>query len=350
MKTAFFLSMIALSLSFGGCQKAPSQSQAKKEVNLAIWSNYVTPDMLAKFTQETGYEVVVSNYSSNEELLAKIQAGAAGIDVAVPSDYMVFAMTQMGLLQPLDQAKIPNAKELDSKLMKKEFDSENKFSLPFDWGTTGIALQRDLFTGSIKGWKELFASKELAGKFTLLDDVRESFGAALKANGLSLNSTDSNDIKKAQATLESVRKNVKAFTSETLAGLSAGEMSAAHAYSSDALQARARTKGKIDYVIPEEGCTWWIDTLVMPKGAQNVEGAYALINFLLSAQIGAERTQKIFAAPSNTKSIALLPADLQQNSGLFPSEAQLSKCEMMKDLGESLAAYDRAWTMVKVSK
>jgi len=350
MKTSFFLSLIALSLTIAGCQKSTQEGQAKKEVNLAIWSNYVTEDMLARFTAQTGYKVMISNYSSNEELLAKLQAGAGGIDVAVPSDYMVFAMIQMGLLQPLNHAQIPNVADLDKKLLAKGFDPENKFSLPFDWGTTGIAVHRDLFKGEVKGWKDLFASTELSGKFTLLDDVRETFGAALKSNGLSLNATDSNEIKKAQGTLESIRKNVKAFTSETLAGLSAGEMAAAHAYSSDALQARKHTNGKVDYLIPQEGCTWWIDTFVIPKGAQNVEGAYALINFLLGAEIGAERTQKIFAAPANLKSIALLPADLQKNTGLFPTESQLATCETMKDIGESLAAYDRAWTMVKVSK
>jgi len=350
MKKSYFLFIAVTLISLTGCKKSPTEGQAKKEVNLAIWSNYVTDEMLAQFTQETGFKVIVSNYSSNEELLAKLQAGASGIDVAVPSDYMVFAMIQMGLLQPLNRAEIANAADLDPKLLGKEFDPENKFSLPFDWGTTGIALQRKLFKGNVKGWNELFSSQELKGKFTLLDDVREAFGAALKANGLSLNATDETQIKKAQATLESIRKSVKAFTSETLAGLSAGEMAAAHAYSSDALQARKKTGGQVDFLIPEEGCTWWIDTLVMPKTAQNPEGAYALINFLLSASIGAERTQKIFVAPANIKSAELLPEDLQKNMGLFPSEAQLAKCEMMKDLGESLAAYDRAWTMVKVSK
>src|SRR5262249_5007931 len=141
--------------SSGGESAAPAGNRV---VNLAIWSNYVSPEMLAEFEKSSGIKVRISNYSSNEELLAKLQAGASGYDVAVPSDYMVFAMVKLGLLEPLDYAQLGNSKSLDAKFMKKAFDPENKFSVPYDWGTTGIAVNRDLYKGELKSWKQLFSN------------------------------------------------------------------------------------------------------------------------------------------------------------------------------------------------
>lgn len=345
---SYLIVSVGLVLTAVGCQKKSSQS-GSKVVNLAIWSNYVTPEMIQRFEKNSGLTVQISNYSSNEELLAKLKAGASGVDVAVPSDYMVFAMAQMQMLEKLDQSKLPVVADLNPEFMKKEFDPQNAVSLPLDWGTTGIAVNKKLYSGTVKGWKDLFSKKELGGKFTLLDDVRESLGAALKSNGHSLNATNIEQVKGAQKTLESVRKSVKAFTSETLVGLINGEMAVAHAYQCDALQAKAKTGGQIQYIIPEEGCTQWIDNVVIPKGAQNIEGAYALINFLLSAEISAERTKNIFVGPTNLKAVALLPEAIQKDEQLFLKPAQLAKCEMIHDIGESLVAWDQAWTALKAS-
>src|SRR5690606_927897 len=116
-----------------------------------------------------------------------LQAGASGYDVAVPSDYMVFAMSKLGLLEQLDYAQLSNTKTLDPKFLKKAFDPTNAYSVPYNWGTTGIAVNRELYKGELRGWKDLFEKPELAGKFTLLDDTREVLGAAMKALGFPLN-------------------------------------------------------------------------------------------------------------------------------------------------------------------
>jgi spermidine/putrescine transport system substrate-binding protein len=245
---------------------------------------------------------------------------------------------------------LPNAKSLDPRYLKRPFDAENKFSLPYDWGTTGIAVNRDLYKGEIKGWKDLFNKADLAGKFSLLDDPREVIGAALKAQCLSLNTKSADDLKKAKELLLKVRPHVKAFTSEALMPLVNGETAVAHAYSSDALQARKKTGGKIEYILPEEGGTLWIDNLVIPKGAQNVEGAHALINFLLEPETNAKTVNAIFVATANKATLPLLPQDLQTNRMLFPTDAQLAKSEMIQDLGEALEQWDRLWTEVKTQQ
>ncbi len=336
-----FLSVAACTGTGTGPGSAP------KTVNLAIWSNYVAPETLELFKKETGITVAVTNYSSNEELLAKLQAGATGYDVAVPSDYMVFAMAKLGLLTELDPAKIPNAKSLDPRYLKREYDATNRYSLPYDWGTTGIAVNRELYKGPIKGWKDLLTRPELAGKFSLLDDPRETIGAAMKALGFSLNSSNPAELAKAKALLLAAKKRVKAFTSETLAGLTSGEFAVSHAYSSDALQARRATKGKVEFVIPEEGGTVWIDNLVIPKGAKNVEEAHRLVNFLLNPEITLKTVTAILVAPANQEAAKLLSADLKADAMLFPSEKTLSRSELLKDLGEGSSLYDRLWTEIK---
>lgn len=337
---------------FSGCTKKSETQQSEAVtgstlVNLAIWSNYVSPELLADFQKKTGIQVQVANYSSNEELLAKLQAGAAGYDVAVPSDYMVYAMIKLGLIRELDYSQLPNFKSIETKFLKKPYDPTNKFSVPYDWGTTGIAVNRTLYKGEIKGWKSLFSNPELAGKFTLLDDVRETIGAALKAQGFSLNSKNPAELAKAKALLLQNRAKVKAFTSEPLMPLVNGETPVAHAYMSDALQARKQTGGKIEYIIPEEGGTLWVDNLVIPNGALHLKEAHAFINFLLEAKSNVSTVMSVFVAPANREAFALLPKDFQTNTMLFPSDAALAKCEMIQDLGETLAQWDRVWTEIK---
>ena len=355
MSWAWAISAILLLAAGSGCTKkaaetTSSQSDAtggSKVVNLAIWSNYIKPEVLTEFEKRTGIKVQVSNYSSNEELLAKLQAGASGYDVVVPSDYMVFAMSKLGLLKELDFTQLPNFKTIDPKFLKKQFDPTNKYSVPYDWGTTGIAINRSLYKGKITGWKDLFNNADLAGKVTLLDDVRETVGAALKAQGLSLNSKNPADLAKAKDLLFKIRPRVKAFTSEPMMPLVNGETAVAHAYMSDALQARRQTGGKIEYIIPEEGATLWVDNLVVPTGSQNTKAAHALMNFLMEPQIAVQTTLAVLVAPTNKDAYALLPDDLRNNTVLFPSGPVVQKLEMLEDLGESLAQWDRIWTEVK---
>ena len=354
---SFCMAVSGLVLSFIACTPKQSGSGAQQAttgvsarvVNLAIWSNYISPEQLADFKAKTGIRVQVSNYSSNEELLAKLQAGASGYDVVVPSDYMVFAMSKLALLRELDYSQLPNAKSLDSKFLKKSFDPENKYSVPYDWGTTGIAVNRTLYPGVIKSWKDLFEKEDLAGKFSLLDDAREVLGAALRVFGYSVNSKDPEHWEKAKQLLMKARRRVKSFTSEPLMSLVNGEVAVAQIFMSDALQARKLTDGKVEYLVPEEGGTLWIDNLVVPASAKNIKEAHEFMNFLLEARTNAATVTSIFVGPANKGTFALLPKEFQNNSILFPPPSVLSKSEMMEDLGDFLPKVDRVWTEVKAN-
>lgn len=341
--------MVGLALCglLAGCTKKSAEVSEAKEVNLSIWGNYLSPELQAQFEKETGIKINISNYSSNEELLAKVQMGSSGIDVAVPSDYMVEVMSKMNLLEPLKQDQITNKTLIDPQFLKQNYDPENKFSLPYIWTTAGIAVNRDLYKGPIKSWKDLLENPELKGKFALLDDVRETLGAALKMNGFSVNSTNPEEINKAKATLLKAKKNVKMFASDTIDILNNKEVAAAQTYSSDALQAADKAPGKIEYIIPAEGGTFAIDNLVIIKGAKHPEAAHKLINFLLSEQAETNRVKTILGGPVLKNTKASLPKELQNNRALFPEESTLKKLERIQDQGEKNKLFEDSWTEIK---
>ena len=343
------IGLLAACAGLPSCTKKEGAGNAERYVNLAVWSNYVIPETLAKFTQQTGIKIRVSNFSSNEELLAKLQAGASGFDVIVPSDYMVFTMSKLGLLAPLDHAKIPNERSIYPKYLKKKYDPDNKYSLPLDWGTTGIALNRDLFQGKLTGWKGLFNNPELKGKISLLDDPRETIGAALKSLGFSLNSKNPEEIDQAKTLLISVRGRVKAFNSETKMALVNSEIAIAHAYMTDALGAR-KTNKKIEYFVPEEGGTFWVDNLAIPATSPHQSEAHELVNFLIEGQTVLTMVVNLWVAPTNQKTFELLPSEIKSDRALFQKDELLAKSEMIEDLGEALTLWDRAWTEIKARK
>lgn len=342
--TNFLVALLFFSviLTSFGCTKKDS-----KEVNLAIWGSYLSPEMMEKFSKETGIKINSSNYTSNEELLAKVQAGSGGIDVAVPSDYMVQIMIKMNLLEPIDITQIPNKDLFAQEWMNQSFDPGNKYSLPYAWSTAGIAVNRELFKGEIKDWKDVLDNPELKGKFSLLDDVREVMAVALKANGASINSTDSKDLEKAKALLLKVKPSVKMFRSDTIESLVHKEIAVAHAYSSDALVAQAETKGNIEYILPSSGGTRAMDNLVIFKNGKNKANALALLNFLSSKDTNLEFVTRAKGGPVLKTTRDLLPADLKSNKSLFPEASTLSKFESIKDLGENTKLYDDIWTSVK---
>lgn len=345
-------------LFFGGCTSregtpsSPGASAApsgERVVNLAIWSNYISKDFLEEFEKQSGVRVVISNYSSNEELLGKLQAGATGYDVAVPSDYMVFVMAKLGLLTTLDRAQISQFGEIEPGAKGGAYDPTNQFSIPYGRGVTGIAFNKEVVTEPVLSWKDLFENEKHAGKIGLLDDVRESIGSALKWKGHSINSTDPAQLAEAKSILVSAQKRIKAFSSEPVPLLLSGEVVMAQAYSSDALKARKLSAGKIDFVIPKEGTSLWVDCLVIPKGSPHQKEAHQLINFFLQARVAASRTEHFFVSPVVQGVRALLPEVLQKDPILFPPPARWKEFESVRDLEDKGTEWDRVWTEVKAS-
>lgn len=328
-----------------GCTK--KSETVPHEVNLAIWNNYISSELLERFTKETGIKVNVSTYASNDELLAKVQSGASQFDVAVPSDYMVDIMKKLELLQKLQINQIPNAKNLNDIFLKQYFDPANEYSLPYAWTTVGIAVNTELFKGKMESWKDFFENKEIAGKVSMLDDSREALAVPLKMQGASVNTTDKAEIEKATQSLLKMKKKLKLFQSEAVDLLLHNEVQVAQAYSSDALQVFMKTKGKIKFILPTEGGTQAIDNVVILKGAQHIEPAHKLINFLLSNDVNVEFVKAVMGGPVLKDTQKNLPLEIASNTALFPPPTLLTKFESLKDLGDNIKIYEKAWTDVK---
>jgi spermidine/putrescine transport system substrate-binding protein len=346
----FSILVVLLGLTTVSCTKKNNTTETKQpaqELNLAIWGNYISDEVIQSFFKSTGIKINISNYSSNEELLAKMQTGGAGIDLAVPSDYMVDIMIKQKLLSPLDLNQIPNKQNVESKWLNQTYDKGNMYSMPYAWATTGICINRDLYKGKISSWKELFASKDLDGKVSLLDDVREVTGAALKSIGYSLNSKTESEVLKAQNLLVQFKPKVKMFRSDIIDAVKNKEVAVAQSYSSDAIKASFETDGKIEYVIPSDGSTLSIDNMVIPEKAKHKEAAHKLINHLLSTDSNLSFVLNNKGGPITIGIQDKLPPELKNNKALFPDAKVLAKLEKIQDIGDATKIYDRVWQKVK---
>ncbi|MEI7441114.1 MAG: spermidine/putrescine ABC transporter substrate-binding protein [bacterium] len=334
----------ALLLLAFACTK---NSEVSKTLRLAIWPSYISDEIVKNFEKETGIHVEVSNFSTNEELYAKLKAGGNVYDLVVPSDYMVQIMASEGLLEELGSSFDSVKSNIDKTFLGRSYDSANKYAIPYAWTTTGIALNKEMVKDSVSSWKALLSNKALAGKVALLDDGREVIGAALKSRGLSLNTTSDADLKTAKAILKQARSQVKLFTSEPYLALSNKEIAAAQIYSSDALQLIRDGKLKIDFVMPEEGASMAIDNFALPKGTKNKDLAEKFVSYVLApAQYKINVESRLFG-PVVKGLAAALPANLKDSQVLFPKADRVSKLEQMKDLGSKSEEFDRIWTEFK---
>ena len=174
--------------------------QSRQELNLFIWSSYLSPDTLKVFEQRFQARVQCDLYDSNEALLAKLQAGNAGYDIVVPGDYTVQILRRRGLLSPIDKGKIPNMEEnLDPQFLNRAFDPGNRHSVPYIWGTTGIGYRKDVVPQPLESWRILWDDR-YRNRIVMLDDMRENFGAALKLMGHSINSQNTDEVQPGPAT------------------------------------------------------------------------------------------------------------------------------------------------------
>jgi spermidine/putrescine transport system substrate-binding protein len=334
-----------------------SQKQAgtaPRELRVYTWSSYLRPEVIAEFEQETNSKVKLDYFTSNEELLAKvmasIQAGGRGYDLIFPSDYMVSSMTKLDLIREIDQAKLPVLKDFDPQFLRPAYDPELKRCIPFDWGTTGIAVNTKLAVGLdlSKGlsWKDLLSTTKFSKKVTMLDDSKENLHAALLALGKSWATATAADVEEAFKFLKASKKNLRLFTAETKPVITNDECILCQSYSGDVMQV-LQNKPEIQYVVPREGTTIWTDNLAIPKNAQEVDLAYAFMNKILSAEAAKKFTEQTFFASPNAKGMALLELKLKSNSALFPDAATRSKLSYITERTDLLTQIDRLWTELR---
>ena len=320
-------------------------------VNVYNWSEYMPKEILEKFTLETGIKVNYSTYDSNEVLYAKLKTiRGDGYDLVVPSTYFVNRMREDGMLLKLDKARLPNFQYLDPALLNKPYDPNNDYSVPYLWGTTGIAYNsKKIKPGQVRRYIDMW-DPQYKGKVLLLDDMREVLGMGLKVLGYSINDTNEKHIREAYEKLRELMPNVKVFNAESpKVFFLEEEVTVGLVWNGEAYKA-GKENLDIKYVYPAEGAALWMDNLVIPAGAKNVDNAYLLLDFLLRPEVARVISEEIGYATPNKAAMALLDKDFRDNRMVFPSQDDLKHSEFQIDVGEATYAYERYWELLKVGR
>jgi spermidine/putrescine transport system substrate-binding protein len=326
-----------------GCKQA---AEAPKKLTLFTWADYLSDKTKASFEAIHKCTIVIDTFDSNEAMLAKLESGAAGYDVLVPSSYAVQALQRKGLIQPLDHAKLPDLSHLDRDYIAKSPDAEMKVSIPYLMAPTCLAYLAAKVPNPVKSWA-LLDRAELKGRVTLLDDMREVLGAALKSLGHSLNSTVPAELDAARDVVIRWKANLAKFENEQYkTGIASGEFYLVHGYAGDLLQAQEENKD-IQIFIPEEGSTFLCDDLCISRDAANSDLAHAFINHLCNPAIAAENMENLGYRAPNKTAYGLLSEDYRSSPLLFPPDELFNKCEPIGDLGDQLPLWTSAWDRIK---
>ncbi len=319
-------------------------------LNLYGWSDYVPQQLLDDFTAKMGIKVNYDTYSSNEEMLAKLQAGASGYDLVIPSDYTVTIMIKQGMLEPLDLSQIPNFANLDKQFTNRDYDPGNKYSIPYQWGTTALVYDPAKVPFAPKSWTDLWDPR-FKGRLVMLDDEREVPGMALQVLGYDKNSTDPAQLDQAKQKLIALKPNILLFNSDDPeTSILTGETWAGLVYNGNASLAHKENPA-IAYICPTEGCGLWFDNLAVPAGAPHADAALAFLNFMLEPQESILITKEFPYSNPNAAALEYLKtndpdiyATYLAFSGTNPSADFLSHAKSVKDVGDATKLYDQLWT------
>lgn len=341
---------IATSSSAVAAGLLPSCSGKSSQQTLTVftWADYLSTDAADSFAKANNCKLVIDTFDSNESMIAKIESGATGYDILIPSSYAVKELDTKGLLQPLNHSLIPNLKNIDKEYLARAIDGGMKVSVPYMMAPTCVAYLKSKVPGAEPSWN-LFVRSEVKGRATLLDDMREVLGAALKSLGHSLNSTDPAEIEAATQVAIQWTANIAKFENEQYkSGIASNEFYLVHGYAGDLIAAQDENED-IEIVVPREGASFPCDDLCIPKSAKNTDLAHAFINHVCGAEIAAENMESLGYRAPNTAAYTHLSEDFRGSPILFPPAELFAKCESIAYLGDKLPVWTAAWEKVKNS-
>lgn len=352
-KTVALLLTLSLAvLPLTACGSA-SSSGSNGEVVVYNWGEYIDPDTISMFEEETGIKVIYDEFETNEIMFPKIEAGASKYDVVCPSDYMIKKMIENDLLAEINYDNVPNAKANIGQQywdMSKEFDPENKYSVPYCWGTVGILYNKTMVDGPVDSWSILWDEK-YADNILMQDSVRDAFMVALKLNGYSMNSVNPEELNAAKESLIVQKPLVQAYVIDQVRDKMIGNEAAIGViYSGEAIFTQ-RENPDLEYVIPKEGTNVWIDSWVITKNAPNKENAEKFIDFMCRPDIALKNFEYItYSTPNDAARELIEDEDIRNSKIAFPTLNDYSNLETFTYLGEDAdALYNELWKEVKSS-
>lgn len=335
-------------------QAVPTQAPATSTVlNLYAWSEYVPQQLLDDFSTKYNIKVNYDTYSSNEEMLAKLQAGASGYDLVIPSDYAVTIMIKQGMIEPIDVSQLTNFSNLDPRFINRDYDPGNKYSIPYQWGTTALIYDKTKVPSEPKSWTDLW-DPAYKGRLVMLDDERELMGMALQVLGFDRNSTNEAELKQAEQKLIELKPNILKFDSDAPeTAIISGEAWAGLVFNGNASLAYQEDTNVV-YICPTEGCGLWFDNLAVPKGASHKDAAMLFLNWVLEPKESILITKEFPYSNPNKAALDLLKTDdaiLYESymafSGTNPPDSFLANAKPIMDVGAATTLYDSLWTDFK---
>lgn len=331
---------------FSGCAgKDPN----KRTLSVFNWGDYIDEEVLRIFEEETGIEVVYSMFETNEDLYTKITSpGSDNYDVIFPSDYIIEKLIDENLLAEINYDNVPNISLIDEKYLDLPFDPENKYSVPYMWGTVGIVYNTSLVSTEIDSWYDLWDETYSRNLF-MMDSMRDSIGVALKMLGYSMNTRDMDEINEAIAMLKEQKPLVLAYTGDEVKDkMIAGEAALAVLYSGDAVTVMDENED-LAYVVPKEGSNIWFDNMCILASSQHKTEAEEFLNFMCRTDIAEMNRAYINYSSPQKEVYENLPEEIQSDPVQYPSDEIYEQCEVYEDLGDYTQIYDQLWTEVIAS-
>lgn len=338
-KGLFVLLALSVILLVAGCTSKP-------KLYIYNWTYYIPDDVIKEFEQQYKISIVYDMYASNEEMFAKLKAGGTGYDIVFPSGDYVSIMAREGMIDEIDKSKIPNFANLDSSILKKvNFDPNCSHSVPYMIGAAGVTVNKKEVTSYEKSWN-IFDRTDLKGRMTLLDDMREVLGAALKTLGYSVNTINPEELQKAKKLVLKWRENIVKFDAEAFAkGFAAGEFWVVHGYAENVfLELDSNMRKNANFFIPKEGSAMYMDNMVILRNAKNKDIAYKFINYIHEPKIYAKIVDFLMLPSINIPS--------RQYRTVKPNYdiSDLSNSEFKEDLGSNIELYNKIWQEIRVGK
>jgi len=349
-KVSVFIFFLVLAMVFAGCveESLEDGEQLSSELRILNWEDYLYPTIVEDFQSRYNVTLIIFTFDEEAYMISELETNPGGYDIVIASDTVVREMIAAKALAQINTDSLQNLDNIDTVFLDKSFDPGNHYSIPYLWGTTGIAYNTSALSNDIDSWDALF-NTSYSGRIALLDNPMEVIGSSLKYLGYGINPTSVSELYEAEEILHVQKDIISGYfgSREIVDGLINGSFHIAQCYSGDALFAAERNED-ITYIIPEEGSSIWIDNMVIPVDSPNKYTAEIFIDFILDPLVSSAITNYQWYANPNHAAIPYIDEEILEEAGIYPPDDVLKNCEFFSSLDSVLIReMNRIWSDLK---